>query len=381
MLARAPQVVLVDELAHTNAPGSRHAKRWQDVDDLLDAGITVLTTVNIQHLESLNDVIERITGVRQQETVPGRGGAPRPAGRARRHHPGGAAPPDGPRQRLRPGEGRRGDGQLLPAAQPHRAAGDGAALAGRPGRGRLAALPHRPAGHRHLGDPRAGRRRPHRGTGERDGAAPRRPHRRTLRAPRSCSPCTCCAATAWPAPRSGRWPGCAGSPRTSARSFHTVVADDVPDGPARLRPRGRRDPARHRHLPAVPSRPGSLVESIGGRVVQDSGHIDVHMVTHAEAGRGIRLPRRFSAVPARPPGRRVGAGPAAAADRRRDRHPRPRTARAVHRRRAVLPRHRDQPRSSAGSARPCSPPSPAPCCSTSSSPRRSTPSPSPSGRT
>ena len=136
VLARAPQVVLVDELAHTNAPGSRHAKRWQDVDDLLDAGITVLTTVNIQHLESLNDVIERITGVRQQETVPGRGGAPRPAGRARRHHPRGAAPPDGPRQRLRPGEGRRGDGQLLPAAQPHRAAGDGAALARRPGRGR-----------------------------------------------------------------------------------------------------------------------------------------------------------------------------------------------------------------------------------------------------
>ena len=70
VLARAPQVVLVDELAHTNAPGSRHAKRWQDVEDLLDAGITVLTTVNIQHLESLNDVIERITGVRQQETVP-----------------------------------------------------------------------------------------------------------------------------------------------------------------------------------------------------------------------------------------------------------------------------------------------------------------------
>src|SRR5918911_908209 len=70
VLARRPQVVLVDELAHTNAPGSRHAKRWQDVKDILDAGITVLSTVNIQHLESLNDVIERITGVRQRETVP-----------------------------------------------------------------------------------------------------------------------------------------------------------------------------------------------------------------------------------------------------------------------------------------------------------------------
>jgi len=70
VLARRPEVVLVDELAHTNAAGSRHAKRWQDVEELLDAGIDVLTTVNIQHLESLNDVVERITGVRQQETVP-----------------------------------------------------------------------------------------------------------------------------------------------------------------------------------------------------------------------------------------------------------------------------------------------------------------------
>ncbi|MGA8113371.1 MAG: DUF4118 domain-containing protein, partial [Actinocatenispora sp.] len=70
VLARAPQVALVDELAHTNVPGSVHGKRWRDVQTLLDAGITVITTVNIQHLESLNDVVERITGVRQQETVP-----------------------------------------------------------------------------------------------------------------------------------------------------------------------------------------------------------------------------------------------------------------------------------------------------------------------
>src|SRR5579875_724220 len=70
VLARAPQVVLVDELAHTNVPGSTHEKRWQDVEDLLAAGITVLSTVNIQHLESVNDVVEKITGVRQRETVP-----------------------------------------------------------------------------------------------------------------------------------------------------------------------------------------------------------------------------------------------------------------------------------------------------------------------
>ena len=70
VLARAPQVVMIDELAHTNVPGSAHAKRWQDVHDLLAAGIDVVTTVNVQHLESLNDDVEAITGVRQRETVP-----------------------------------------------------------------------------------------------------------------------------------------------------------------------------------------------------------------------------------------------------------------------------------------------------------------------
>ncbi|MET3988310.1 sensor histidine kinase KdpD [Streptomyces sp. PvR034] len=70
ILARRPAVALVDELAHTNVPGSRNAKRWQDVEELLQAGIDVVSTVNIQHLESLGDVVETITGVRQRETVP-----------------------------------------------------------------------------------------------------------------------------------------------------------------------------------------------------------------------------------------------------------------------------------------------------------------------
>src|SRR5712692_8514843 len=69
-LARHPALILVDELAHTNAPGSRHAKRWQDVEELLDAGINVYTTVNVQHLESLNDVVAQITGVIVRETIP-----------------------------------------------------------------------------------------------------------------------------------------------------------------------------------------------------------------------------------------------------------------------------------------------------------------------
>ncbi len=70
MLRRHPQVALIDELAHENAPGARHERRYQDISELLDAGIDVYTTVNVQHLESLNDVVEQITGVRVRETVP-----------------------------------------------------------------------------------------------------------------------------------------------------------------------------------------------------------------------------------------------------------------------------------------------------------------------
>lgn len=70
VLARRPAVVLVDELAHTNAPGSRHAKRWQDVLEIVEAGIDVMTTVNVQHVESLNDVVQRITHVQVRETIP-----------------------------------------------------------------------------------------------------------------------------------------------------------------------------------------------------------------------------------------------------------------------------------------------------------------------
>jgi two-component system sensor histidine kinase KdpD len=70
ILGRKPQLCVVDELAHTNVPGSRHEKRFQDVVELLDAGISVMTAVNIQHLETLNDLVSRVTGVRVRETVP-----------------------------------------------------------------------------------------------------------------------------------------------------------------------------------------------------------------------------------------------------------------------------------------------------------------------
>jgi two-component system, OmpR family, sensor histidine kinase KdpD len=70
VIARHPKVALIDELAHTNVPGSKHAKRYQDVEEILDAGIDVITTLNIQHLESLNDLVASITGVRVRETLP-----------------------------------------------------------------------------------------------------------------------------------------------------------------------------------------------------------------------------------------------------------------------------------------------------------------------
>jgi two-component system sensor histidine kinase KdpD len=70
VLARRPRIAIVDELAHSNVPGSRHEKRYQDVLELLDAGISVTTAVNIQHLETLNDIVSRVTGVRVRETVP-----------------------------------------------------------------------------------------------------------------------------------------------------------------------------------------------------------------------------------------------------------------------------------------------------------------------
>jgi two-component system, OmpR family, sensor histidine kinase KdpD len=118
VLARRPQVALVDELAHSNVPGSKHDKRWQDVEELLDAGITVISTVNVQHLESLNDVVERITGAKQRETVPDE--VVRRADQVELVDitPGGAPPADGPRQHLPGREDRRLPDELLPHRQP-----------------------------------------------------------------------------------------------------------------------------------------------------------------------------------------------------------------------------------------------------------------------
>ena len=180
VLARAPEVALVDELAHTNVPGCRNAKRWQDIDELLAAGIDVISTVNIQHLESLNDVVEQITGVVQRETVPD--AVVRAADQIELVD----MTPEALRRRMAHGNiypAEKVDAalrQLLPRREPRRAARARAVVGRRPGRRVARGVPRTPRHHRAVGDPRAGRRRAHRRAGRRAPHPARRPHGRTL---------------------------------------------------------------------------------------------------------------------------------------------------------------------------------------------------------
>src|SRR5690242_15065434 len=296
VLARSPQVVLVDELAHTNAPGSRHAKRWQDVEDLLEAGITVLTTVNIQHLESLNDVIERITGVRQQETVPDE--VVRRAQQVELVD----ITPEALRRRMAHGNvyaPERVDAAMANYFQPRN----------------LTAL--REMALLWLADQVEVALQRYRSDQQVTDIWETR-ERVVVALTGGPESETVLRRAARIAERSGsaelfavhvlRGDGLAGAPVGASAalrrlavdvgaSFHAVVSDDVPT--ALLDFARGVDATQLVVGTSRRSRPARVVsESIGARVVQDSGHIDVHMVTHAEAGRGIRLPRRFSAVPA-----------------------------------------------------------------------------------
>ena len=296
VLARAPQVVLVDELAHTNAPGSRHAKRWQDVDDLLEAGITVLTTVNIQHLESLNDVIERITGVRQQETVPDE--VVRRAQQVELVD----ITPEALRRRMAHGNvyaPEKVDAAMANYFQPRNlTALREMALLWLADQVEVALQRYRTD--QQVTDIWETRERVV--VALTGGPESETVLRRAARIAERTESAELFAVHVL------RGDGLAGAPvgalaglrrlaEDVGASFHTVVADDVPTA---LLDFARGVDATQLVIgTSRRSRPARvLVESIGARVVQDSGHIDVHMVTHAEAGRGIRLPRRFSAVPA-----------------------------------------------------------------------------------
>ena len=305
-------------------PARGNPKRWQDVEDILDAGITVLTTLNVQHLESLNDVIERITGVRQQETVPDE--VVRRAEQVELVD----ITPEALRRRLAHGNvyaPEKVDAAMANYFQPRNLTAlremallwlaDQVEVALQRYRDRPATTDIWETRERVVvaltGGPESETvlRRAARiaeavrlgGAVRRARAARRRPRRR---------------------PGRRRWPGCGGSPRTSAprstpssaTTCPTALLDFARGVDATQLVLGT---SRRSRLARV------LVEGIGTQVVQDSGHIDVHMVTHTEAGRGLRLPRRFSAVPVEPPGRRAGRWacrcPGA---RRRDRRARPR---------------------------------------------------------
>jgi two-component system sensor histidine kinase KdpD len=296
VLARAPEVVLIDELAHTNAPGSPHAKRWQDVEDLLEAGITVLSTVNIQHLESLNDVIERITGVRQQETVPDE--VVRRAQQVELVD----ITPEALRRRMAHGNvyaPEKVDAAMANYFQPRNlTALREMALLWLADQVEVALQRYR--ADQQVTDIWETRERVV--VALTGGLESETVLRRAARIAERTESAELFAVHVL------RGDGLAGAPvgaiaglrriaENVGASFHTIVSDHVPNALLEFA-RGVDatqlviGTSRRSRLARV------LVESIGARVVQDSGHIDVHMVTHPEAGRGIRLPRRFSAVPA-----------------------------------------------------------------------------------
>ena len=224
-------------------PGSRHAKRCQDVEELRAAGIDVITTVNIQHLESLNDEVERITGVRQRETVPDE--VVRAADQIQLVD----MSPEALRRRLAHGNVYRAE-QIDASLTSYFRVGNLTALR------ELALLwladrvddalddyrrEHRDRGT--LAGPRADRRRGHRRPGERDAAAPRRPASPSAPPAPSCSPCT------WSRTDGLRRRRRAGRSRCASElveslggTFHTVVGEDVPDGRRRLRAAGSTPP-------------------------------------------------------------------------------------------------------------------------------------------
>ena len=255
IIARAPKVVLVDELAHTNVPGSRNEKRWQDVDELLDAGIDVISTVNVQHLESMNDVVEEITGIKQQRDDPRRRRARGRPDRDRRHDAAGAAAPDGARQHLPGREGRRVARQLLPRGQPRRAARARADVGRRPGRRGARGVP-RGARHRRARGRRASgwsSRSPARPVATTSSAGPRG-WRRARAA--SCSASTC-----------GPADGLRGPPGEALAEQRTLLAGARRRVP-RARERRRRGDAR-----AVRPRPRTRRRSCSARAASRAGRI------------------------------------------------------------------------------------------------------------
>ncbi len=290
LLARRPEVALVDELAHTNVPGSRNAKRWQDIDELLGAGIDVISTVNIQHLESINDVVEKITGVPQRETVPDR--VVRAADQIELVD----MTPEALRRRM-------AHGNVYAADKIDAALGNYFRV------GNLSAL--RELALLWLADRVDAGLQQYRAQHDIDSTWEARervvvaltggPEGETLirRAARIAARSSAGDLLALHITRSdgltGANPTALAQQRTLVESlggsYHQVVGDDVPDA---LLSFARAENATQLVLGG--SRRSRLLASltgpgIGATTIRDSGDIDVHIVTHAEIGRG-RLPRR-----------------------------------------------------------------------------------------
>jgi len=291
VLARHPQIALVDELAHTNVPGSRNPKRWQDIEELLNAGIDVITNVNIQHLESLNDVVMKITGVPQRETVPD--AIVRAADQVELID----MTPEALRRRM-------AHGNIYPAEKIDAALGNYF----RPGN--LAAL--RELALLWLADKVDEGLQRYREAHDIQGTWEARervvvaltggPEGETLirRAARIAARSTGGDLLAVYVTRSDGLTGADPAALATQRqlteslggSFHQVVGDDVPEA---LLTFARAENATQLVLGA--SRRGWLTSLLTGpgvslRTIRDSGDIDVHIVTHSEMGRGRRLPSR-----------------------------------------------------------------------------------------
>jgi two-component system sensor histidine kinase KdpD len=289
VLARAPEYALVDELAHTNAPGLAHEKRWRDVETLLDAGINVISTVNIQHIESLNDVVQQITGVPQRETVPD--AVLRSADQIEVVD----LAPQALRDRL-------AEGQVYPAARVD------AALSNYFRLGNLTAL-------RELAllwladevDSSLRRYRADHGIGDKWEARERvvvaltgGPEGETLlrrgariAARSSGGQLLAVHVTAQDGLREPN-PGALAAQRALVESlggsFHQVVGDDIPSALVEFARASNATQlvigvSRRSRLSALLTGPG-----IGATVIRESGDIDVHIVTHAAAGGRMRLP-------------------------------------------------------------------------------------------
>ncbi len=290
VLARRPDVVLVDELAHTNVPGSRNERRWQDIDELLNAGIDVISTLNIQHLESINDVVEKITGVPQRETVPDR--VVRAADQIELVD----MTPEALRRRM-------AHGNVYAADKVDAALGNYFRI------GNLSAL--RELALLWLADRVDAGLQQYRSQHEIDSTWEARervvvavtggPEGETLirRAARIAARSSGGDLLAVHVTRSDGLTGASPARLAQQRdlveslggTYHQVVGDDVPDA---LLSFARAENATQLVLGG--SRRSRLLTSlsgpgIGASTIRDSGDIDVHLVTHAEVGRG-RLPRR-----------------------------------------------------------------------------------------